>query len=106
LGVSRFSILNYEQGKSKPNAEFFELLAEKYNVNINFIITGKGDIFESNNPLVQDYGEETALMKDFLWHMDNVEMVRLAILSYFIGYKEEHSETINSLTKKKERKIG
>lgn len=35
----------YERGTRKPSAEVFEKLAEKYSVNINYLLTGIGEMF-------------------------------------------------------------
>jgi transcriptional regulator with XRE-family HTH domain len=45
LGISANSINNYENGRRKPNFEFLELLVQVYNVNLNWLITGKGEMF-------------------------------------------------------------
>lgn len=45
LNVSRGSIVQYETGKRKPSYEFMESLHNVYNVNLNWLITGKGEMF-------------------------------------------------------------
>lgn len=45
LDVSQGSIVNYENGSRKPNYEFMEKLHDTFNVNLNWFISGKGEMF-------------------------------------------------------------
>lgn len=40
----------YERGERKPPLEFFEQLNEFFNVNLNYIFTGHGEMFIKENP--------------------------------------------------------
>jgi transcriptional regulator with XRE-family HTH domain len=44
---------NIETGKRKPNERVFELISNKYNVNKDWLITGKGDMFSQPPPDVE-----------------------------------------------------
>lgn len=45
LGVSQGSIAQYESGKREPNYNFISRLNEIYNVNLNWFVSGKGNMF-------------------------------------------------------------
>lgn len=45
LSVSRYSITNYEQGKTLPGSDFYKILIQRFDVNINFVLTGIGMMF-------------------------------------------------------------
>jgi transcriptional regulator with XRE-family HTH domain len=45
LNVSRGSIVQYETGKRKPSYEFMEALHKVYNVNLNWFVSGQGEMF-------------------------------------------------------------
>lgn len=45
LNVSRGSIVQYETGKRKPSYEFMESLHKVYNVNLNWFVSGQGEMF-------------------------------------------------------------
>lgn len=49
VGVAANSINNYENGRRKPNFEFMELLLNVYNVNLNWFVSGKGQMFNEQN---------------------------------------------------------
>jgi transcriptional regulator with XRE-family HTH domain len=44
IGATKQKISNYEAGIIKPSFEILEQIAEKLNVNINWLLTGKGNI--------------------------------------------------------------
>lgn len=59
IGISYRAYSSYERGDRKPSLEFLALLFEKYNVNINYIIVGEGDMF--NPPKFEDVKEDLEL---------------------------------------------
>lgn len=60
IGILQQQLSKYERGENKPSADFFVKLYENLNVNINWLLTGKGKIFisDSNNA-----GEEAVEIK-------------------------------------------
>ena len=49
LNVVQQQLSKYERGENKPSAEFLTVLNEKVNVNINWLLTGKGEMFINDN---------------------------------------------------------
>jgi SOS-response transcriptional repressor LexA len=45
LGIPRTSLINYEKGTSIPSIDFLVLLKEKFNLNVNWFLTGNGQMF-------------------------------------------------------------
>ena len=45
LGVSRFAVIKWEKGERDIPTEVYEALATKFGVNINWLLTGKGEPF-------------------------------------------------------------
>lgn len=45
LGVSQGSIAQYEAGKREPNYNFISRLNEVFNVNLNWFVSGQGEMF-------------------------------------------------------------
>ncbi len=50
LGVSPRAYVNYERGDRRPPYEVLEKLHELCNVNLNWLITGKGSMFNEQQP--------------------------------------------------------
>jgi len=63
---------NIETGRRKPNERIHELISNKYNVNKEWLITGKGDMFTENPPdveleqLVEIIKELDPLFKEYI----------------------------------------
>lgn len=49
LGVSLTSIQQYEAGTRKPNFDFIEKIGATLNLNLNWFIYGKGQMFLNNS---------------------------------------------------------
>ena len=49
MGLSSITICLYETGKRGPNVVFFQKMKKKWNVNLNWLISGKGDMFVRDN---------------------------------------------------------
>ena len=45
MGVSLITMQNYELGKREPKYAFMYQLLTRYNVNINWLMTGQGEMF-------------------------------------------------------------
>jgi len=60
LGIPRTSSINYEKGTSIPS-EVLNSLADKFNVNIEWFLTGEGDMFRSQKPEKTEYSGQISL---------------------------------------------
>ena len=47
LGIPVRTIGSYERNEAQPGPKFFNNIHEKYNININWFLTGKGNMFVS-----------------------------------------------------------
>jgi len=63
LGVNQNYISRYEAGKIKPSFEFLKSVAEKENININWLLTGKGEMYLSENKSKSELIKEIAELK-------------------------------------------
>ena len=52
INVSKQAVANVESGHSNPSLEFISKLIENLNINSNWLITGKGEMF--NPPKFED----------------------------------------------------
>ena len=66
IGVSAGSIQNYEAHKREPNFEFIEKLHRDLNVNLNWFVSGKGEMFikEEKSVVKIDKDEFRELFKE------------------------------------------
>ena len=59
IGVSYRAYSSYERGDRKPSFEFLALVYEKFNVNLNWLIVGEGQMF--NPPKYDDVKDDLKL---------------------------------------------
>ena len=58
IGVSSGNLTDWIKGRTKPTAEVLVRIHEKFNININWLLTGKGDIFVKEKKFVQPFPNE------------------------------------------------
>jgi transcriptional regulator with XRE-family HTH domain len=65
LGISRGAYANYEIGTREPDAENLKKLAELYNVTVDYLLTGRTDNINSQDPELDEHARELyELFKD------------------------------------------
>jgi transcriptional regulator with XRE-family HTH domain len=86
-GFSIPTISDMERAANKPNLEYLLLLANKFNVNIHWILTGKGPMYNDIN-INWDFGKDNGIIKELIFHLENTPAMRFSILKHFIELKE------------------
>lgn len=97
LNVSLSFLYQVEAAKTKPGFHFFKNLIEKFNINPQYLFTGKGDMFYNQDPgknEKQYYGEFDSYVKKLLRYMEHYPLVKLAVLEFFAKYIYEHKGAI------------
>ena len=56
LEIPAMTLTNYERGERTPSAQLFIQLNKKLNVNLNWFVTGEGQMF--NTPKYEDVQDE------------------------------------------------
>ena len=51
LSFNQSVISSYEKGKLRPSFIYLKFLAEKYNINANYVLTGHGNMFINAKPV-------------------------------------------------------
>jgi transcriptional regulator with XRE-family HTH domain len=97
LDFSEGYICQIEKGKANPTYEFFYKLALKYNVSMDYLLYGKGELFFKRKLAV----EESDAMKDsidttddLLWFLDHSELFRMKIMVEAKRFLYESEENI------------
>lgn len=109
-GFSRSLISEVENGYKKPSSIYLYGLLDLFRVNINYILIGEGEMF-LNGANVEAETETDDDMKEMLYYMENVSLVKYSVLSFFIDFKTRSKDVIGELLdkalekKKKENKL-
>ncbi len=60
INISQASVSQYENGTRSPDSAFFEKVCERHSVNLNWLLTGEGEMFQAIQPMDASFlGGET-----------------------------------------------
>ena len=97
-GLSKAMISETEAGKNKPSPNLMLALIKLFNVNINWLLTGEGEIYHTTGKPQQKPGtggEFNDLYYDLLWHLENTPVVRYSVLGFFGEYMHKYKDRID-----------
>lgn len=90
LDISGASLSEIEAGNGKPRFNVIYNLSKKFNVNIYYLLHGKGEMFMADDIArtiaPETYGEHTEFLKTFLRYFNDSLMVRYAVMTHFRTY--------------------
>ena len=98
LDISNASLSEMEAGNAKPRFELIYNITKKYNVNLNYLLHGEGEIFMPNEVSRQSTFEITPghrdFFKEFFYYFNCSHLVRTAMMNYFRTYILEKESLI------------
>jgi len=98
-GLSIGMISETETGKNKPSPSLMLALLKFYRLNLNWLLTGEGEMRVSDAPPVQpekkEYGYLDDEVQQLLWHLEHTMVVRLAVVGFFLEYLYQNEDLIN-----------
>lgn len=102
--IGRANYSRIEKGEIFPGAEILNTLHSKFDISLDWLLTGSGDMYTRQTPEEPEAVEESITlgdypdeMKDLLLHMNGVPMVKHAVLGFFIEYKTRNKNFIAPL---------
>lgn len=92
-----------EKGEVFPNPAMLRALNHEFKVSLHWLVCGKGEMLEHENQYKEFNlgGADGGEIKDLLTYLENVPMVRHAVLSYFLEYVEKNKMLIAPFLKEK-----
>ena len=101
LGVKRSSYGKIERGESYPSARMLYILAAKYNVSLDYLVCGRGTLFNETKLTGQKSGAVSPLTltneeAELLNLMREVPLVQYSVMSFFQRFKIENKALIES----------
>lgn len=90
LNISNASLSEMEAGNAKPRFELLYNITKRHNVNLNYLLHGKGEIFMPNELSRQSDVElspgQRDFFKEFFYYFNCSHLVRTAMMNYFRTY--------------------
>jgi len=96
-GIPFTNISEMESGKKKPHQDYLAMLIQAFNVNANWVLTGKGQMFLQGYEIDDSFGTDTQRIADMLYLMNKSEPLRLKILADVSRIKTENLELVKSV---------
>jgi transcriptional regulator with XRE-family HTH domain len=95
--VGRANYSRIEKGEIFPNPNVLNILRTQFNISLDWLITDQGkmaNVDKVDNSSVLEFGEHTEEIKDLLYHMGRIPMVRHTVLGFYFDYKEKNKKII------------
>lgn len=109
LDISGASLSEIEAGNIKPQFEVFYNITEKFNVNLYYLLHGKGEMFltasaeESAALGTEQSRENRKFLETFLRYFNDSPVVRYEMMSFFTTYLVENELLIEKELEKVSR---
>ncbi len=84
LNIAASYLCEIENGNAKPGPDFFIKVASEYNVNLNYLLLGTGDMFGAGNKIkTKGFEIENGIesVEELNWLMEKSKFFRNAIMS-------------------------
>jgi len=90
--ISKSMISDVEKGRKKPSTIYLNILIKDFNVDLNYVFTGEGNIFKDNQKvMVLD-----ADIKEMVETMERDKLIKYSMLSYYLKYRTQSKALINA----------
>lgn len=106
LGISGASLSEIEAGNAKPRFEVYYNLTGKFNVNIQYLLYGRGETFVAGDvdtaagERVKRFDEYRRFLESFLKYFRESLLVRYTMMSHFTTFLLEKESLIEKNIKK------
>ena len=106
LGTAHSYISKIETGNANPGPSLFLRLSKEFNVSIEYLFSGSGDMFRKQTKINADKLEHIDLandlqsMEDLVWLMEHSPFVKNTVLGFGLKFAAENESLIkNSILK-------
>ena len=109
IGFSGSFVSDIESGRSRACYDFFLKVAEKFNVNLYYLILGTGTVLGNSQPRAdlgdKEFGQPVESINELLWYVERSPMLRHTIFGHTSKFIYENhtilSKEIELLEKQK-----
>ena len=104
--IGRANYSRIEKGEIFPTAAILNVLCREFHVSLDWLVANEGEMFilqkqKKDAKKILDPGKYSQEVNDLLLHIENVPMVRHAILGFFLEYKQKNQRIIQEILEKK-----
>lgn len=114
IGIEKNSYYKYEDGTRFPKPEVLLGLIQNFNINVNYLLIGKGEMFIQNRqsekikPHFNDIFPNISADKEVIELINSLEVpiMRNELLVQYLLYKKKYQDFIEEYFKQKEQSTG
>ena len=104
--IGRANYSRIEKGEIFPTPTILNTLSREFHVSLDWLIANEGEMFILHNQKqkdkkILDPGKYSPEISDLLFHIEEVPMVRHAVLGFFLEYKQKNQPIIQEILEKK-----
>ncbi len=104
LGISISYLSDIELAKRKPSPDFFLKLSKKYNVSLDYLFRGIGEMFllatEKNGQKPFDFNENLDTIDKLTWLMENSPFFKNTVMGFASKLALNEEDTVKASLKK------
>lgn len=108
LGISSGHLSEIESGKANPNTDFHIKMAELYNISVEYIIRGNGDMFYDDGKTTEktfDFKSDVDSMAKLNWLLENSGLFRVSVMNFASKLIIEEEKLLKESIKKNKKVI-
>ena len=104
--IGRANYSRIEKGEIFPTPTILNTLSKEFHVSLDWLIANEGEMFiitnqEQDEKKTLDPGKHNQEIRNLLFHIETVPMVRHAVLGFFLEYKQKNQQIIQEILEKK-----
>lgn len=100
-GVSVGGISVMELGKKKPYSVYLYALAKEFQIDINWLLTGRGNMLKPAIEIDLNYGKDNDVVQELIAAMEHVHLARYEIFQHFLSIREKYIDDIKKVLPQK-----
>ena len=104
LEMSACYLSEIEGGKGNPGHSFYYKISTRYNVSLNYLFHGEGEMFLrtkfKKNLDIDENIVEIETLDDLLWYLDNSPLLKSQVISFAAKFKYDNEEIIKKNIKR------
>jgi transcriptional regulator with XRE-family HTH domain len=109
IGISGSLLSQIETGQKNPVYEFLYKLMREYQVSLDWLFSGKGEMFLKRKPEVEagedKYIDEIESIDDLVWYLEHSNLFNLNVMGYSARFFFENEDHIKKeLSRKRQKK--
>jgi transcriptional regulator with XRE-family HTH domain len=102
FGIVRTTYNRYERGEAYPGPQVLSMLADRFNVSVDWLVCGKGPMFyrqKAEPEKVPELEEVMDDVKEMLALMERIPLLRYKVLTFLQEFKLENRDLVETAAK-------